>query len=95
MYEGFHLTEFKDLFIQRKSGRRRKDDIILPRPETNLIRKLSYRGAIAWNSLTNKKTTAKTLKDFKRFLRKFDTDKINFEPILAITNNRDTDYKYF
>ena len=56
---------------------------------------ISYRGAIAWNSLTNKETTAKTLKDFKRCLRKFDTDKINFEPILAITNNRDTDYKYF
>ena len=51
--------------------------------------------SIAWNSLTNKETTAKTLKDFKRCLRKFDTDKINFEPILAITNNRDTDYKYF
>ena len=33
--------------------------------------------------------------DIKRCLRKFDTDKINFEPILAITNNRDTDYKYF
>ena len=94
--KGFTVTEFKDLFIQRKSGRRRKDDIILPRPETNFIRNsISYRGAIAWNSLTNKETTAKTLKDFKRCLRKFDTDKINFEPILAITNNRDTDYKYF
>ena len=33
---------------------------------------------------------AKTLKDFKRCLRKFDTDKINFEPILAINNNKDT-----
>ena len=94
--KGFTVTEFKDLFIQRKSGRRRKDDIILPRPETNFIRNsISYRGAIAWNSLTNKETTAKTLKDFKCCLRKFDTDKINFEPILAITNNRDTDYKYF
>ena len=82
--------------MQRKSGRRRKDDIIFPRPETKFIRNsISYRGAIAWNSLTNKETTAKTLKDFKRFLRKFDIDKINFEPILAITNNRDTDYKYF
>ena len=40
-------------------------------------------------------TTVKTLKDFKRCFRKFDTDKINFEPILALTNNRDTDYKYF
>ena len=66
--KGSTVTEFKDLFIQRKSGRK---------------------------SLTNKETTAKTFKDFKRCLRKFDTDKINFEPILAITNNRDTDYKYF
>lgn len=94
--KGFTVTEFKDLFIQRKSGRRSKEDIILPRPETNFIRNsISYRGAIAWNSLTNKETTAKTLKDFKCCLRKFDTDKITFEPILAITNNRDTDYKYF
>ena len=62
--KGFTVTEFKDLFIQRKSGRRRKDDIILPRPETKFIRNsISYRGAIAWNSLTNKETTAKTLKD--------------------------------
>lgn len=92
----FTVTEFEKLFTQRKSGRRRKDDIILPRPETNFIRNsISYRGAIAWKSLTNKETTAKTLKDFKCCLRKFDTDKINFEPILAITKNRDTDYKYF
>ena len=94
--KGSTVTEFKDLFVQRKSGRRRKDDIILPRAETNFIRNsISYRGAIAWNSLTNKETTAKTLKAFKRCLRKFDTDKINFEPILFITNNRDTDYKCF
>ena len=38
--------------------------------------------------LTNKKTTANTLKEFKRCLAKFDTDKrhkMNFEPILATT----------
>jgi len=96
--KGFTVTEFKDLFIQRKSSRRRNDseDIILPRPETNFIgNSISYRGAIAWNSLTNKETTAKTLKDFKRCLRRFDTDKMNFEPILAITKNRDAGYKYF
>ena len=53
--KGFTVTEFKGLFIQRESGRRRKDGIILPRPETNFIRNsISYRGAIAWNSLTNK-----------------------------------------
>ena len=62
----------------------------------NFIRNsIRYRGAIAWNSLTNKETTAKTLKDFKRCLRKFDTDEMNFEPILAITKNRVTGYKYF
>ena len=66
---GFTITEFKDLFVQRNSGRRRNEDIILPRPETNFIRNsIRYRGAIAWNSLTNKETTAKTLKDFKRCL---------------------------
>ena len=44
---------------------------------------------------SEKETTAKTLKDFKRCLRKFDTDKMNFELILAITKNRDTVHKYF
>ena len=29
--------EFKDLFLQRSSGRRSNDNIILPRPETKLI----------------------------------------------------------
>ena len=65
--KGFTVMEFKDLFIQRKSGRRGKDDIILPRPETNFIRNsISYREANAWISLTNKETPAKTLKDFQR-----------------------------
>ena len=44
---------------------------------------ICYRGATAWNSLTNKETTAKILKDFKCCLQKFDTDKMNFEPILT------------
>ena len=48
-----------------------------------------------WNSLTNKETRAKTLKEFRRCLAKFDTDKINFEPILATTKNRDIGYEYF
>ena len=56
---------------------------------------IRYRGAIAWNSLMNKETTAKTLKDFKRCLRKFDTDEMNFEPMLAVTKNRIPGYKYF
>ena len=94
--KGFTVTEFKDLFVQRNSGHRRNEYIILPRPETNFIRNsIRYRGAIAWNSLAKKETTAKTLKDFKRCLRKFDTDKMNFELILAITKNRDTVHKYF
>ena len=94
--KGFTVTEFKDLFVQRNSGHRRNEDIILPRPETNFIRNsIHYRGAIAWNSLTNKETTAKTLKDFKRCLQKSDTDEMNFEPILAITKNRIPGNKYF
>ena len=35
------------------------------------------------------------MKKFKRRLRKFDTDEMNFEPILALTKNRGTGYKYF
>ena len=34
------------------------------------------------------------MKQFKRCLAKFDTDKMNFEPILAATINRDIGYKY-
>ena len=40
-------------------------------------------------TLTNKETTAKTLSC------KFDTDKMNFEPILATTKNRDIGCKCF
>jgi len=40
----------------------------------------------------NKETRAKTLKEFKRCLVKFDTDKMHFEPILATTKNRDISY---
>ena len=31
--KGYTVTEFKDLFLQRNSGRRRNENIILPRPE--------------------------------------------------------------
>ena len=93
---GYTVTEFKDLFLQRNSRPRRNENIILPRPEKNFIRNsIRFRGAIAWNSLTNKETTAKTLKEFKRCLVQFDTDKMNFEPILATTKNRDIGYEYF
>ena len=95
--KGFTAPEFKEMFVQRNSGRRRSEDIIFPRPETNFIwnGSIRCRRAIAWNSLTNKETTAENLNDFKRRLRKFDTDEMNFEPILAITKNRVTGYKYF
>ena len=36
--KGYTITEFKDLFLQRNSGRRRNENIILPRPEMNLFR---------------------------------------------------------
>ena len=36
-----------------------------------------------------------TLKELKRCLAKFDTDKMNFESILATTKNKDKGYKYF
>ena len=78
--KGYTVTEFKDLFLQRNSGRRRNENIILPRPETSFIRNsIRFRGAIAYNTLTNKETSAKTLKEFKRCLVKFDTDKMNFD----------------
>ena len=84
------------MFVQRNSGRRRNENIILPRPETNFIRNsIRFRGAIAWNTLTNKETRAKTLKEFKRRLVKFDSDKMNFEPNLTTTKNRDNGYEYF
>ena len=56
---------------------------------------IRFRRAIAWNTLTNKETRAKILKEFKCCLVKFDTDKMNFEPILATTKNRDIGYEYF
>ena len=43
--KGYTVTEFKDLFLQRNSGRRRNENIILPRPETNFIRNsIRFRG---------------------------------------------------
>ena len=71
--KGYTVTKFKDLFLQRNSGRRRNENIILPRRETNFIRNsIRFRGAIAWNTLTNKETRAKTFKEFKRCQLKFD-----------------------
>ena len=56
---------------------------------------IRVRGAIAWNSLTNKEIRTKSLKEFKQRLAKFDTDKMNFVPLLATTKNRDFGYEYF
>ena len=33
VFKDYTVTEFKDLFLQRNSGRRRNENIILPRPE--------------------------------------------------------------
>ena len=44
---------------------------------------------------TNKEDRANALKEFKHCLAKFDTDNMNFEPILATTKNRDFGNKYF
>ena len=96
MFKRLHRQGFNDLFLQRNSGRRRNENIILPRPETNFIKNsVRFRGVIAWNTLTNQETRAKTLKEFKRCLVKFDTDKMNSEPILATTKNRDIGYENF
>ena len=68
--KGYHVTEFKDLFLQRNSGLRRNENIILPRPETNFIRNsIRFRGAIASNSLTNKETRAKPWKNLNTVLQ--------------------------
>ena len=37
-FKGYTVTEFEDLFLQRNSGRRSNENIILARPETNFIR---------------------------------------------------------
>ena len=94
--KGYTVTEFKNLFLQRNSGRRRNENIVLLRPETNFIKNsLCFRGVVASNTLTNKETRTKTLKEFKCCLVKFDTDKMHFEPILVTTKNRDIGYEYF
>ena len=35
--QGYTVTEFKDLFLQRNSGRRRNENIILPRPKKQIL----------------------------------------------------------
>ena len=68
--KGYNVTEFKDLFLQRNSGLKRNENIILPRPETNFIRNsIRFRGAIASNTLTNKETRAKPWKNLNTVLQ--------------------------
>ena len=43
---------------------------------------------------TRKPKKAKTLKEFKRSLMKFDIDKMNLETILTTTKNRDIGYEH-
>ena len=68
--KGYNVAEFKDLFLQRNSGLRRNENIILPRPETNFIRNsIRFRGGIASNTLTNKETRAKPWKNLNTVLQ--------------------------
>ena len=78
--KGYTVPQCKDVFVQRNSSRknRRNDDTILPRTKRNFIRNSKqYIGAIAWNSLSSKESTAKNLKELKLLLTKFDIGKIN------------------
>lgn len=52
-------------------------------------------GTVWKQRTTNKEDRANALKEFKHCLAKFDTDNMNFEPILATTKNRDFGNKYF
>ena len=48
-----------------------KFDMQLPKPKTNsLKRSFAYRGATAWNALSNHVRDLKTLSSFKAFLRR-------------------------
>ena len=78
--KGYTVPQCKDVFVQRNSSRknRRNDDTILPRTKRNFIRNSKqYKGAIAWNSLSSKESTAKNLKELKLLLTKFDIGKID------------------
>ena len=80
VFKGYTVMEFKDFT---------EEFVILPRPEKNFIgNSICFRGAITWNTLTNKETRDKTLKEFKCCLVRFDTDIMKFEPILATTKTR-------
>ena len=94
------LSLLEICYLQRNSGRRRNENIILPTTETiffrNSIRsQLEEQTNTNTNTLTNKETRAKTLKEFKCCLVKFDTDKMHFEPISATTKSREIGYEYF
>ena len=97
---GLTVNEFNDLFTQRRSSRerRRNQDIILPSPETNIIRNsLSYRWAIEWNSLGSNVSMSLTssIAIFKQNISKFNAGKIMFDPNVAVTQHRDLNFLYF
>ena len=73
--KSFFTEEFRPQKKWKHHSSKTRNDFI-----RNSIR---YRGSTAWNSFTNKETRVKTLKEFKRCLAKFYTDKMNLEPILA------------
>ena len=84
--------------VPKINGREKKrnQDIILPRPETEIIRNsLSYRGAIAWNSLDSDVTMSSSIGEFKRKILKLNTDQIIFYSNVAVTQHRDSDFVYF
>ena len=96
VFKCLKATPSRNLKICFYRGIQAAEEIILPRPETNFVRNsIRFRGAVAWNTLTNKETGVKTLKEFKRCLLKFDIDKMHFEPILATTKHRDIGYEHF
>lgn len=83
----YTTIEFKDYLCREIQSVKVEiyGDVILLRPSTNNTRhSIRYRGAIAWNSLSSKESTAENLNEFKRLLTEFDISKINFDTIIAV-----------
>ena len=79
MYKVYHAAEPEDqteLFrltseVHNHNLRGCKFDMQLPKPKTNsLKRSFAYRGATAWNALSNHVRDLKTLSSFKAVLRR-------------------------
>ena len=82
-----------DISLVSRVRTRRNNSLKYGKNSKNITRKAT--SAIWRTFVFSKETRAKTLKEFERCLVKFDTDKMNFEPILATTKNRDIGYEYF